>query len=406
MAADLIDIATLTQPVSEAQPHGSDLREDASPTSAYYRIKDARNAARAAERASLFDPEAASGILKEWKPILELAPGILKDQAKDLEVVSWYIEALVRFHDFAGLRAGFSLARSLVEQYWDGLYPLPDEDGIETRVAPLAGLNGESGEGTLLAPMRNALITPDVAGGGFSYWQYQQARDAGKIADEDKRAEKLAILGFSPSDIQQAVNTAPDAFYQTLVNDLETAAADYRAMNDQLRKHCGNLAPPFSLILETLEEITRTVRFLAKDKLASQEATPAVASDVGTASTNVPSSAPRASTGPIASREDALRKLEEVAAFFRATEPHTPLVSGIERLVRWGRMSMAELITELVPDPTARAFYEHLTGANFNPAGSHDSAAYANIANTAVTLPATSSGSAQESSEEGNSMRW
>ena len=403
MAADLIDIATLTQPVTEAQPHGSDLREDASPTSAYYRIKDARNAARAAERASLFDPEAASGILKEWKPILELAPGILKDQSKDLEVVSWYIEALVRFHDFAGLRAGFSLARSLVEQYWDGLFPLPDEDGIETRVAPLAGLNGESGEGTLLAPMRNALITPDVAGGGFSYWQYQQARDAGKIADEDKRAEKLAILGFSPNDIQQAVNTAPDAFYQTLVNDLETAAADYRAMNDQLRKHCGNLAPPFSLILETLEEITRTVRFLAKDKLASQESVAETVSDTAVTTSNV--SAPRASTGPIGSREDALRKLEEVAVFFRATEPHTPLVSGIERLVRWGRMSMAELILELVPDPTARAFYEHLTGANFNPTSSHNSAAYANIANTAVA-PAASPSSVQESSEDNSNMRW
>lgn len=403
MAADLIDIATLTQPVTEAQPHGSDLREDASPTSAYYRIKDARNAARAAERASLFDPEAASGILKEWKPILELAPGILKDQSKDLEVVSWYIEALVRFHDFAGLRAGFSLARSLVEQYWDGLFPLPDEDGIETRVAPLAGLNGESGEGTLLAPMRNALITPDVAGGGFSYWQYQQARDAGKIADEDKRAEKLAILGFSPSDIQQAVNTAPEAFYQTLVNDLETAAADYRAMNDQLRKHCGNLAPPFSLILETLEEITRTVRFLAKDKLGSQESVVETVGDTAVTTSNV--SAPRASTGPIGSREDALRKLEEVAVFFRATEPHTPLVSGIERLVRWGRMSMAELILELVPDPTARAFYEHLTGANFNPDSSHNNAAYANIANTAVA-PAASPSSAQESSEDNSNMRW
>jgi len=404
MAADLIDIATLTQPVTEAQPHGSDLREDASPTSAYYRIKDARNAARAAERASLFDPEAASGILKEWRPILEVAPGILKDQSKDLEVVSWYIEALVRFHDFAGLRAGFSLARSLVEQYWDGLYPLPDEDGIETRVAPLAGLNGESGEGTLLAPMRNALITPDVAGGGFSYWQYQQARDAGKIADEDKRAEKLAILGFSLNDIQQAVNSAPDAFYQTLVKDLETATADYRAMNDQLRKHCGNLAPPFSLILETLEEITRTVRFLAKDKLASQEAEAETASENTAAAVSTPTAA-RTSTGPIASREDALRKLEEVAVFFRTTEPHTPLVSGIERLVRWGRMSMAELIMELVPDPTARAFYEHLTGANFNPTSSHNSAAYATIANTAAT-PVASPSSTPESSEDSSSMRW
>lgn len=402
-----IDITALTQPVSEAQPCGSDIREDASATSNYYRIKDARNAARAAERASLFDPDAAAGILKEWRPILDLAPSILKDQAKDLEVVSWYIEALVRFNDFSGLRAGFSLAKTLVENFWEGLFPLPDEDGVETRVAPLAGLNGESGEGTLLAPMRNALITPDVAGGGFSFWKYQQARDASRIADEDKRAEKLATLGFSLNDIEQAVNTASAHFYPELVSDLETATSDFRAMNDRLRQHCGHKAPPFSLILETLEEITRTVRFLAKDKLVSDAPAEESAAASGTDSGSPASAgtAVRGNSGPIGSREDALRKLEEVANYFRSAEPHTPLVSGIERLVRWGRMSMAELITELVPDPTARAFYEHLTGANFNPSSSHDSSAYANIASTAVSQ-ATSPSPSREAEENSGGMRW
>src|SRR5690606_10362529 len=103
--------------------------------------------------------------------------------------------------------------------------------------------------------------------------------------------------------------------------------ADFRNLNDTLRKHCGHDAPPYSLILETLEEILRTVRFLAKDKLAAGEEETTAMAEAPSASDAAPSTtaARTGNSGPIGSREDALRRLEEIARFFRATEPHTPL---------------------------------------------------------------------------------
>jgi len=401
----IIDIDELLQPVSADKPQGEDIREDASASPLYYQIKDARNSARAAERASLFDPDQAANVLNSWRPILNLAPTILKQHAKDLEVVSWLIEALLRFHNFAGLRDGFTLARGLVDQYWDGLYPEPDEDGIETKVAPLAGLNGDSGEGTLLAPMRNGLITADTAVGSFSFWEYQQARDAARIADTDKRAEKEASLGFSLATIEQAVAQSANDFYQNLAEDLEQSVADFKAMNERLRQHCGHDAPPFSLILETLEEILRSVRFLAKDKLVSapaEEAPMTQDTPVGSAPAAGTPVAVSAATGPITNRNEALQRLEEVARYFRATEPHTPLVTGIERLVRWGRMPMHELILELVPDPTARAFYQHLTGAKLNDSDDHsDVSAYAATASTVTESQHTASTTSQDDGNVG-----
>jgi type VI secretion system protein ImpA len=396
----IIDIDELLQPISEAQPQGSDAREDGPAYALYSQLKDARNKARSAERASLFDPDQASNILNEWRPILSIAPSLLQQHTKDLEVAAWLIEALIRFHDFAGLRDGIALARGLVEKYWDTLYPLPDEDGLETKVAPLAGLNGDSSEGTLLAPIRNTPITPDTASGCFSFWQYQQARDADKIADPDKKEEKEQALGFSLRAIEAAVSDGSSNFFRDLVDDLEQAVNDFRSMNDTLRKHCGHQAPPYSLILETLEEVLRSVRFLAKDKLASTESAAAETStDTGAAAPAVRSTGAAGSSGPIANREDALRRLEEVARFFRATEPHTPLVTGIERLVRWGRMPMADLILELVPDPTARAFYQHLTGANLE-GGTDAAASYAATASIAATATPTPAATEHES------MKW
>src|SRR5271155_2645641 len=135
--AATIDIDSLLKPLSESAPAGVDLRADVSPASIYYRLKDARSAARAAERRA--DSEGGtSGLLPEWQTILTLAPKSLTENSKDLEVIAWYIEGLVRADGFAGLRDGLRLVRGLVEQYWERFFSLADEEGLATRLAPLA----------------------------------------------------------------------------------------------------------------------------------------------------------------------------------------------------------------------------------------------------------------------------
>src|SRR5262249_38729729 len=145
-------------PVPGENPAGVDLRADTGPGSAYHAVRDARFANRAAERQMLADPAATP---PDWKPVLRGGAALLAEKSKDLEITAYVIEALVRLHGFAGLRAGFRLARELVERFWERLYPLPDEDGMETRLAPLTGLNGQDGEGTLVSPI---LCVPLIRG--------------------------------------------------------------------------------------------------------------------------------------------------------------------------------------------------------------------------------------------------
>ena len=253
-------------------------------------------------------------------------------------------------------------------------------------------------------------ITPQTSFGEFSYWQYQQARDASKINDLEQREEKEASLGFNLSAIEAAVAEASADFYPNLVEDLEQAAADFKAMNERLREHCGHDAPPYTLVLDTLEEILRAVRFLAKDKLAAAAPEPQEETMVETGTSAGGSPAPTVTTaggsGPIASREEALRRLEEVARYFRATEPHTPLVTGIERLVRWGRMPMNELILELVPDPTARAFYQHLTGAKLSAGEEDATQAYQATAGTSSENNNTGTATDDSNDNNDNGMSW
>ena len=125
-----LDIDALLVPVDAEIPTGSDLREDNSPTSDYRLLRDARTIARNNERSALANGENNFISAHDWESILELAPTVIQDKSKDIEVATWLVEALTRVHGFKGLTEGFSLIRQMIEQYGADLHPQPDEDGI------------------------------------------------------------------------------------------------------------------------------------------------------------------------------------------------------------------------------------------------------------------------------------
>jgi type VI secretion system protein ImpA len=56
-----------------------------------------------------------------------------------------------------------------------------------------------------------------------------------------------------------------------------------------------------------------------------------------------------------AGREQALRTLEQLAAFFQKTEPHSFLAYTLADAARRGRLSLPELLAEVLQDDSARS---------------------------------------------------
>src|SRR5437868_6288970 len=134
----ILDFSALLAPISRKEPAGKNLREDNTLIPLYHQLKDARTDLRTMERQQIQENEKSTR--PDWSAVYEMAVKILSTQSKDLEVTAWLIEALLREQGFQGLCAGFSLTRQLCEKFWGKLYPLPDEDGLISLVAPLAGL--------------------------------------------------------------------------------------------------------------------------------------------------------------------------------------------------------------------------------------------------------------------------
>jgi type VI secretion system protein ImpA len=356
-----LDFERLLQPLSAEQGGGENLRADISPASIYYAIKGARDAARDKERKVPHKEEGEDedfyfrASLPDWRRLDELARTILAERSKDLEVTAWFSEALVRLQGFAGLRDGFRLARELIEKFWDSLYPLPDEEGVLTRVAPLAGLNGEDREGTLIMPIRRVALTQGSSVPAVTFWNYQKGALPSNAAtrEQDQAAMNRAVAETDPG------------FFKDLRQDLEQCQQEFEHLCQVLDEKCGPDAPPSSSIREVLANCREALRDLSKEgtPVAEEEQVTTTAETVAAVQTGGV-----AKPGPVnlSNREDAFRTLLQVAGYFEHHEPHSPLSYLLKQAVRWGRMPLPELLGELIADDTARKEYCKLAGIHLD----------------------------------------
>src|SRR5512135_344351 len=355
----VLDFEKLLAPIPGENPAGVDLHADPSPVSDYYTIKGARTAARAAERQISRGEDAPD---PDWRSVIDRGAKAITERSKDLEITAYVIEALLRQHGYAGLRDGFRLARELVEQYWDRLYPLPDEDGLETRIAPLTGLNGDEAEGTLMVPLNLVPITAVTGVGQFCLSHFQEATATSKIGDAKLREKKIAAGALSMDTFLKAIEETPASFYGNLVQDLAQCSEEFAKLGAALDQKCDGQGPPTSNIRAALETTLDTIKDLARNKLSAVSAAGAAVAGDGAAGGPAAAgggaagaaAAPGVPVDVIRNREDAFRALLKVAEYFRHAEPHSIVSYALEQVVHWGRLSLPELLTELIPDEAPR----------------------------------------------------
>jgi type VI secretion system protein ImpA len=353
---ELLNFSQLCTPIAGDNPAGKSLREDFSLRSSYQAIKDAQKAARDAERAAI--REEGGGDLQArlascraaWKPVLELADKITAEESKDLQVVSWWIEGLLRVHGFAGVRDGSRLARELVEAFWEQIYPLPDEEeGIATRVGPLAGLNGVDSDGVLVSPLMNLPITAAGSLRAMSLVDYQQANDLERIQDPSRRAQRVQDGAITLEAFQKTVAETSTEFFKELLEDVAACAAEFDKLSAVLDEKCGDShAPPSSNIRNALAAVREQVEQFLRSRGALEPNPPSPPAPLPEGEGRHAPSANGA--GPIGTRDDAFRTMMQVADFFRRSEPQSPIPYMLEQAVRWGKMPLAELLKEMLSE--------------------------------------------------------
>ena len=345
---------TIFQPIPGNNPAGADPRTDVSPNSLYFRLRDARAEARDLERQSEASGSDDGAPPLPWRTVRSLAEKGLRESAKDLELATWLTEALVRGAGLRGLETGALVIGGLIDRFWDGLYPMPDEDGIETRVGPLGGLSGQGVDGTLMQPLRKISLFPRPDGSPFGFWQYELSIELSGITDPDRRRQRQEAGVVTFEDVEKEARLAGAKHWVAMQSEINAASEAWDAMTATLDAHAESYSPSTLRVKTLLAAMAEAVARFAP--AAGAAATEPQGSAVPATAQEAVRSGPAASApvGGLATRDDALRQLSEIAAWFKRNEPNSPLAYTLDDAVRRGRMSWPELVSELLPDETAR----------------------------------------------------
>lgn len=368
----VLPVAELLAPLSQGGPSGINLRSvggNPDGRALYDAIRGARSQARLKEKPQILgDPAAPSGPPDEWRTVLDKSILALSTRSKDLEIATYLIEAAVRYHQFAGLRDSFLVYRSLVSQYWDSLYPALDDDGVGGRVSGLGSLNGDATrEGALLFPISRVALT-DGNGAKFGLFHYQCAVAIDKLPPE-RQEERVRAGQCNIKMFDDSVKRTPIDTRKNVLEDLTQCLDEFDRLVEELTTRCALDAPSSSRIREALQECQRIVEKVGVPLAMGDPSGGTAAGDAKTA--------PKADSGggtltevpaTFRNREEAFDVVLRVADFFRKTEPLSPVIFSLEQAVRWGRMPLPALLTELIQDESARRSLFQLVGIRPPPA--------------------------------------
>lgn len=274
----------------------------------------------------------------EWGEIRDAALDALRE-SKDLRLLAHLGAAVLRIDGLPAFAETLDTAAQWLTTYWAQLYPLVDEDALLRRNA----LNCFADQIAVVEGLRRLPLVSSRQHGRFSLRDIDIA--AGQVAPAEGESRP------DNAQISAAFATAPLADLVLLQESAARALAAVHRIDGVMRVHAGDgAAPGFDAIVAPLSRIDRVLRghlAVRTNGNGAGAGEPAMA-EAGPAGHT-------AAVGAIRSRQDAVRALDEVAAYFRQTEPASPVPLFLERAKRLIGKDFLEVLADVAPDALAQA---------------------------------------------------
>ena len=343
----LVFVEALLTPVPGENPAGEDLRY----SGLHDEIREARRAEDNLPQGDWqHEPKTA-----QWPKVVELATGALANKSKDLQICAWLSEALVHLYGFVGLRDGLKLMRGLQERFWERLHPEMDGEDLDARANVLSSLDK-----VLEVPLKSLPLTKSGSGTDYSYIQWEESTkfDFPENLDSlDAEAyERLTQLKTQAEAEKRVTGEAwrkvkgasRRAFYEEIYVIVNECWQEFEALDRVMDEKFGRQTPGLGTLKKTLDDVRTLVEKLVKEKRVLE---PDPVTDTAPSSgTGEVVQTTVTITGPVGSREEALKRLAEVAHYFQMTEPHSPVSYLIQRAIKWGQMPLELWLEDVIKD--------------------------------------------------------
>lgn len=358
-----IDLDELLAPIPGGDPAGS----DASFSDQFDRIREARRAD---------DPNLPQGDwqtepkVADWREAQRLAEEVLTRTSKDLQAAVWLAEAAIHRHGLEGAHDGFRLLAGLLEQYWDGLYPRAEDGDLEERAGKLAWFATWGSRALQQIPLNDDPQAPLTLAG------WNDSREVDNLGRQNAEAYQAALdegrINGEAFDAKLAAST-PDALVQARAEQAQAARDALAQLAAGADARMGRDAPNLAPLDEALKKIQQIYARLAAAKGLGGAAAAAVEGEPAATGMGAPVAAAAGGGlaldlggGALASKQAALAAIGQIAAFFRRTEPHSPVAYLLERAVAWADMPLEQWLAEVVRDETTLSSIRERVGLSPN----------------------------------------
>lgn len=365
-----VELEELLQPISEDEICGFDL----SFSNEFHEIKKART-----QDDPLLDlgdwvsePKQA-----DWNFVATKSASLLKDKTKDIRLLTWISEAWGNLYGFEGIAQSLELSHRMLEQYWLKLHPEIEDDDLDQRLGLLQGLTTQVPTLIKKVPLLN--VQPF-----YSLFDYE------KILHQQNNRLK------NPDESGSNASTELEEFDQALFNTSKSFQFQNYQHFTEILKHWEILkqvldqlmeldAPSFAAIDSQLESIHKTLRKVYKaDAFDSSNSSVSnvVSNPVETGSTNHQSEitqnlAPTMNNqsqqsfqpqpqSHLQNREQAMRVLQEIADYFQANEPHSPVSYMLQKTIKWSQMPLHEWLAQVIKNENPLESVQDLLGVQNN----------------------------------------
>ena len=306
------------------------------------------------ERAAQGQPERSMGdsILPaeppDWRSVQQQSLDLLA-RSKDLRITHFLLQSTLALEGLPGLATSLDLINGLLRDYWAELHPRLDADDDNdptVRINALAGLAADSTIGLL----REAILTRSRTFGPVSVRAALNAAGLQHFSGESLGSDHLAgALQDSDPEHLEAIRHA-----------LSSARSAAESIEKQVSEQVGSasgvdlsaLKQPLRLALQVLGQHAPQTSESHADEPAEAPANEAGNAPVAPAATRI--------SGEINSREDVLRSLDRLLAYYSRHEPSSPLPVLLNRAKNLVNADFAAIVRNLIPEGMSQ--FENLRG--------------------------------------------
>jgi type VI secretion system protein ImpA len=298
------------------------------------------------------DPDLEQGVWKtdlkkaDWSGVERICLDALETRSKDIQIAAWLLEAWIHLHGFAGLREGLHLVAELCDTYWDGIPPDAVDGDLDYRLAPIHWIDEKLSIAVKLVPVTHP-DSDDLPAYSLAEWEMARRRKAPEPRGSASRGEREV----THARFQQSASLTLIVWAAAAATDVRGAQGALDELVAVLDARCGSQSPGFARMREALGSVLHLLS-TAFEGRENPPAPPAI--DDSPIVAIAPMAADAGSNGnganPIRTRAEAYQRLAEAADFLARIEPHSPVPSLIRKAIKWGGMTLEELLPELVRD--------------------------------------------------------